>query len=81
MRVLYRTTPNVTRGIRHLRGPLHSRLAVAERLAVELSLPVLTTWLFRAWDPNIQHFACEANIVTAFTCTTTAALLFCLFCN
>ena len=29
----------MTRGIRHLRGPYHSRRVVAKRLAVELSLP------------------------------------------
>ena len=33
----------------------------AERLAVELSLPVLTTWVCRGWDSNTQPSACRAN--------------------
>ena len=41
MMVLYRATPTVTRGIR-LRG-LVTPTPIAERLAVELSLPVFMT--------------------------------------
>ena len=36
-----------------------SLISVAECLAVELSLPVLTTWFYRGWDSNTQLFACE----------------------
>ena len=34
---------------------------IAERLAVELSLPVFTTYVCRGWDSNTQPSACEAN--------------------
>ena len=36
---------------------------IAERLAVELSLPVFTTKVCRGWDSNIQLSACEANVL------------------
>ena len=49
----------------HLREPL-VLTPVAERLAVELSLPVLTTE-----DSNTQPSACEANVLTH--CVTDAA--------
>ena len=39
---------------------------VAERLAVELSLPVWTTWVCRGWELS----ACEANALT--DCATAA---------
>ena len=41
----------------HLRGPVTLTTA-AERLAVELSLPVLMTLVCRGWDltPNLPHF-------------------------
>ena len=35
---------------------------IAERLALELSLPVFTTC--HGWDSNIEPFACEANALT-----------------
>ena len=34
---------------------------IAERLAVELSLPDFTTYVCRGWDSNTQPSACEAN--------------------
>ena len=37
---------------------------VAEGLAVELSLPVLTSWVCRGWDSNTQPIACGANTQT-----------------
>ena len=43
--------PTVYNG--HLRGPV-TLIPVAERLAVELSLPVFTSWVFRGWDSNTQ---------------------------
>ena len=48
--VLKLATPTVTRGILHnghLRGPV-TLIPVAERLAVELSLPVFTTYVCRS---------------------------------
>ena len=40
----------------HLRGPV-TLTRVAERLAVELSLPVFTTWVFRdrGSNPDLPH--------------------------
>ena len=55
----------------HLWWPMTLTLN-AERLAVELSLPVLTTYVCRCWDSNIQPFICAANALT--DCTTAAAL-------
>ena len=43
----------------------------AKHLAVEQSLPVLTTWVCRGWDSNTQHSACGANALTQHA--TTAA--------
>ena len=54
----------------HLRGPV-TVTPNAERLAVELSLPVLTTWFCRGWDSNTQPSACRANALTH--CATAAA--------
>ena len=45
----------------------------ANRLAVEISLPVLTT-VCRGWDSNIQPYACGANALTH--CVTSAASSF-----
>ena len=42
------------------------------RLAVELSLPVLTTSFFRTWDSNTQPFAYWMNVLT--DCATATAL-------
>ena len=37
---------------------------IAERLAVELSLPVFTTYVCRGWDSKTQPFTCGANVLT-----------------
>ena len=55
----------------HLRGPV-TLTPNAERLAVELSLHVLTTWVCRCWDSNTQPSACGSNALT--NCATIAAL-------
>ena len=52
----------MTRGIRHLRGPVTLK-PTAERLAVKLSLPVFTTNVCRGWDSNIQPSACVIQYV------------------
>ena len=44
----------------HLRGPV-TLTPIPERLAVELSVPIFTTWVWRGWDSNTQPSACEAN--------------------
>ena len=57
VRVLYRATPTVTRGILyvgHLQGPV-TLAPIAERLAVELSQLVFTTKVCRGWDSNTQE--------------------------
>ena len=46
---------------------------IAERLAVELSLPVFTTKFCRGWDSNTQPFACETNALTH--CAIAAVIL------
>ena len=51
----------------HLRWPLTLAL-IAELLTVELSLPVLTTSVFRSWDMSTQPSLCGANALTH--CTT-----------
>ena len=56
----------------HLRGPMTLSL-VAERQTVELSLPVLTTYICRGWDSNTQPPANEANTQTK--CAITAELI------
>ena len=53
----------------HLRG-LVTLTPIAELLAVELSLPVFTTKVYRGWDSNTQPSACVANTLTH--CTTAA---------
>ena len=50
--------PTVYHG--HLRGPV-TLTSVAERLAVELSLPVFTTQVCRDRGSNPDLPACEAN--------------------
>ena len=52
----------------HIREPWHS--PIAERLAVELSLLVFTTYVCRGWDSKTQPFACGANALTR--CATAA---------
>ena len=53
-----------------LRGPM---APIAERLAVELSLPVYTTWVCRGLDSNTQPSACGANALSH--CATAAVHL------
>ena len=53
----------------HLRGPV-TLTPIAERLAVELSLPVFTTWVCCGWDSNTQPSAWGANALTH--CSTAA---------
>ena len=48
-------------------------LTASERLVVEISLPVLTTYVCRGWDSNTQVSACEANTLT--NCATAAACM------
>ena len=47
----------------HLWGPV-TLTPIAERLAVELSLPVFTTKVCRGWDLNTQPSSCGANALT-----------------
>ena len=56
VRVLQRARPNVTRGIRLEQSTqsTHDTNTFTERLAVELSLPVLTTQVYRGWNSNTQ---------------------------
>ena len=56
----------------YLRGPI-TLVAINERLALELSIPVFTTYVCRGWDSNTQHSACEANVLTH--CATAVASL------
>ena len=44
----------------NLRGPM-ALASTAERLAVELTLPVFTTEVCRGWDSNTQNSACNVN--------------------
>ena len=53
----------------HLRGPV-TPTPIAERLAVDLSLPVFTILVCRGWDSNTQPFACGANAL--IHCATAA---------
>ena len=55
----------------HLRGPV-TLTPIAERLAVERSLHVFTTYVSRGWDSNTQPSACGAN---AHTHCATATVL------
>ena len=55
---------------------------VAERLAAEMSLPVLTTQVCRSSDSNAKPSACEANALTDCTIAAAQYLLFvCCKCN
>ena len=54
----------------HLWGPV-TLTPIAGRLAVELSLPVFTTYVCRGWDSNTQPSACGVNALTH--CATAAA--------
>ena len=53
-------------------GPL-TQTSVAERLAMERSLPVFSIYVCRSLDSNIQPSACEANALT--DCATSAVIL------
>ena len=48
---------------------------IAERLAVELSLPVFTTWVSRDWDSNTRLSAFGVN--APIDCATAAAYTLC----
>ena len=47
----------------HLRGPVPLS-PIVKCLAVELSQPVLTTYVCHGWDSNTQHSACMVNSLT-----------------
>ena len=47
----------------HLQGPV-TLAPIVERLAVELSLPVFTTWVCSTCDSNNLPSACGANVLT-----------------
>ena len=49
-------------------------LTIAERLAVELSQPVFTTWVCRGWDSITQPSACEVNALTDWITAAAYAL-------
>ena len=49
----------------HLQGPV-TLSTVAERLAVELSLPIFTISVYNGCDSNFQPSACEANAITDY---------------
>ena len=55
----------------HLRGPVTITL-VAERLAVELSLLALATWISQGWDSNNKPSLCDTNALT--DCVTAAEI-------
>ena len=46
---------------------------IAERLTVELKIPILTTYVCSDWDPNSQPSACRANALTH--CATAAVFI------
>ena len=52
----------------NLRGPV-TFTPISERLAVELSLPVFTTWVCRGWDSNTQPSTCGADALTHRRCS------------
>ena len=47
-------------------------MVISERLAMELSLPVFTTYVCHGWDSNTQPSAFGANALTI--CATTAVI-------
>ena len=55
----------------YLRGPV-TLTPIAERLAVEQSLPIFTTKVCRGWDSNTQPSAFEANALAH--CATAAVV-------
>ena len=56
----------------HLKGQL-TLTPIAECVAVELFLPIFTTYVCRGWDSNTQLSACEENTLTH--CATAAACM------
>ena len=50
---------------------------IAERLAVELSLPVFTTYVCCGWESNTQPSACGANALTYYATAAVESLVFC----
>ena len=77
VKVFWADTPTVTPGILVCWSSPRTRgtLTYCRRLAVELSIPFLTTYVCRGWDSNTQHFACEVNALTYYA---NAASIFCL---
>ena len=61
----------------HLRGPV-TPSSIAERLAVEMSLPVFTTWICRGWESN-THAA--SGDITRQDFRVTSGLIFWYVCN
>ena len=55
----------------YLRGPV-TLTPIAERLALEQSLPIFPTKVCRGWDSNTKPFACEANALAP--CATAAVV-------
>ena len=63
----------------HFRGPA-TLTSVAERLSVELSLPISTPpCVCRGWDSNTKPSACEANALT--DCSTVSVFTTSLYLN
>ena len=58
----------------NFRGPV-TLTPFAERLVVQMSLPVFTTKVCRGWDSNTEPSACEANTLTR--CATAAVFIHC----
>ena len=61
--VLAKRLPTDVRLDGHLRGPV-TLTPIAQRLAVELSLPVFMTYACRGWDSNTHISACWMNALT-----------------
>ena len=57
----------------HFRGPV-TLTPIAERLAVELSLPVLMTWVWRGFDSNTQPSARGDNALIQCALATVCVL-------
>ena len=47
---------------------------IAQSLAVDLSLPALTTWVCRGWNSNTQSSAYSANALTDYATAEAAAI-------
>ena len=57
----------------NLRRPV-TLTPIAESLAVDLSLPVVTTWVCRGWNLNTQSSAYWANALTDYATAEAAAI-------